>query len=159
MRRYLNLIGSTIVAAIFLMFVTSPPALSQAGSIGGVIGKTNKSVSGREESSAPARRARTGPDRGQALPNTIMITEHYGLTYTITLHKAGKSTYQGTWSHGYVTTFTVTKFTADSLNMLREDKPAFGSVTGTYTGVRSGNSAHGKAAISNGAVSKWDATW
>jgi hypothetical protein len=141
--------------------------LAQAGSTGGTLGKQDKSISGDEE---PAEGQRPRPDKSErptgresntltALPSVIRLNEHAIVNYSITLTKTGDNTYHGTWSHGYVSTFTVTSFTKDSLNMLRQDNPAIGSVTGTYTGQRSGNSAHGSAAISNGFISSWDATW
>jgi hypothetical protein len=88
------------------------------------------------------------------------LNEHFhGLNYTITLRNSGGSNYQGTWSHGYVTKFTVTSFTRTSMKMERTDNPAFGAVTGSYTGSRAGNRANGDASISNGAISQWDASW
>ena len=145
--------------ALAMTLAGQMPARSQ-GSIGGTIGVTDKALSGSRSAPPQERRPKAdSPEKGGALPDTIMITDHAGLTYSIVLHKRGKNTYGGTWSHGYVTTFTVTKFTTDSLNMIREDKPAFGSVTGTYAAHRSGNSAHGNATVSNGAASTWDATW
>jgi hypothetical protein len=140
-------------------------ARSQAGSAGGSVGETDKTVSGVRKA-PPERNERAvqkpigdNSPKSEALPNSIRIIERYGLTYTITLRKTAERTYQGTWSHGYATTFTVTEFTPRALNMQREDKPAFGAVTGTYTASRSGNTAHGQAVISNGAESAWDATW
>jgi hypothetical protein len=43
--------------------------------------------------------------------------------------------------------------------MERTDNPAFGAASGSYTGSRTGNHAAGEASISNGASSKWDASW
>jgi hypothetical protein len=88
------------------------------------------------------------------------LNEHWhGLNYTITLRHVGGRNYGGTWSHGYVTKFTVTSFTANSIKMERTDNPAFGACTGSYTGSRTGNRANGEASISNGATSTWDASW
>jgi hypothetical protein len=132
------------LATVALTVAVQMPAHSQAGSTGGSIGDTEKSVSGVRKA-RPERNERVlkpagdSSPKSEALPNSIRITDRYGLTYTITLQKTGERTYQGTWSHGYATTFTVTEFTAHALNMHREDKPTFGSVTGTYTGVQSGN--------------------
>ena len=97
--------------------------------------------------------------RQRVFPRTIRLNEHAILEFSITLERTGGNSYKGTWSHGYATTFTVTSFTKNSLNMMRRDNPALGSVSGTYTGQRSGNSASGEAAISNGFRSTWDATW
>jgi hypothetical protein len=62
-----------------------------------------------------------------------------GLSYSITLRNVGGNNYEETWSHGYVTKFTVIAFTRDSIKMRRNDNAAFGSVTGSYTGSRTGN--------------------
>jgi hypothetical protein len=58
MSRALGLIGFTIFAATLAMLTTRIPAFAQAGSTGGTIGKTNKSISGGEEQSAPVGRPR-----------------------------------------------------------------------------------------------------
>jgi len=104
------------------------------------------------------------PQRGavisEALPKSIQLNERAGLlNYSIVLRRTGGNSYAGTWSHGYVTKFTVTSFTKDSLVMQRQDNPALGSVTGSYTGTRSGHSAQGGADVSNGFHTNWDATW
>ncbi len=135
--------------------------VAQAGSTGGSVGKRNKSISGEEESSPDAGPSRsTHASREDALPKTIQLNEHWhGLNYTISLRNVGGSNYQGTWSHGYVTKFVVTSFAGNSMKMERTDNPAFGAVTGSYAGSRTGNHASGEASISNGANSKWDASW
>ncbi len=140
--------------------------VAQAGSTGGIIGKTDKSISddgGRSSSSStarPNRSAKQTSNKEESLPKTIRINERaFGLNYSITLQNVGGKNYQGTWSHGYVTKFTVTAFTNDSMKMKRTDNPAFGSVTGSYTGSRTGNGATGQAVISNGVTSSWDASW
>jgi hypothetical protein len=137
--------------------------LAQAGSIGGSVGKKDKSISGEEEKSsvpdAGSGRA-TRANREDAFPKTIQLNEHWhGLNYTVSLRNVGGGNYQGTWSHGYVTKFVVSSFTGNFMKMERTDNPAFGAVTGTYTGTRTGNRAAGEASVSNGAVSKWDASW
>ena len=92
--------------------------------------------------------------------SVIQLNDHaHGLSYSVALHNVSGNNYQGTWSHGYVTKFTVTAFTKDSLKMERNDNPAFGSVSGSYTGSRTGNRAIGKATVSNGVTSDWDASW
>jgi hypothetical protein len=140
--------------------------VAEAGSIGGSIGKRDKTISGEEQPSAtpdakPGRS--TQPGRQDALPSAIHLNEHWhGQNWTITLRHAGGSNYEGTWSHGYVTTFSITSFTGNSIRMERTDKPAFGACTGTYTGTRTGNRATGEAAVSNGvtgANSTWEASW
>jgi hypothetical protein len=142
--------------------------VAQAGSTGGSVGKTDKSISDDGErtptpdtrSSRPANRtSNRNFSNEESLPKSIQLNEHYGLSWSITLRNVGGNIYRGTWSHGYVTKFTVTAFTKDSIKMERRDDPAFGAVTGSYTGSRTGNSATGKAAISNGANSSWDASW
>jgi hypothetical protein len=134
--------------------------VAQAGSTGGSVGKKDKSI-GEEESSPDAGRGRSAhASREEGFPKTIQLNEHWhGLNYTITLQNVGGGNYQGTWSHGYVTKFIVTAFTGNSMKMERTDNPAFGAVTGSYTGSRTGNHAAGEASISNGASSKWDASW
>jgi hypothetical protein len=136
--------------------------LAEAGSIGGSIGRRDKTISG-EEPSSPAPDARPGrstqPSRQDALPSAIKLNEHWrGLNYSITLHRVGGSNYEGTWSHGYVTKFSVS-FAGNSVRMPRTDNPAFGAVTGTCTGTRTGNRASGEATNSGGAASTWDASW
>jgi hypothetical protein len=137
--------------------------LAQAGSTGGSVGRTDKSISGGEERSpdtAPGRRINRSSSREEGFPKTIQLNDHWhGFNYTVSLRNVGGGNYQGTWSHGYVTKFTVTAFTGNSMKLQRTDAPAFGACTGSYTGTRTGNHAEGEASISNGAVSKWDASW
>jgi hypothetical protein len=140
--------------------------VAQAGSTGGSIGKTDKSISdgGEQQSSTPrtkfSRPANRNSNKEESFPKTIQLNDRaYGLSYSITLRNVGGNNYLGTWSHGYVTKFTVTAFTRDSIEMKRNDNPAFGSVSGSYTGSRTGNRATGEAIVSNGATSKWDASW
>lgn len=140
--------------------------VAQAGSTGGSIGKTDKSISGGDMQPSPSPRPRStssadrDSSREDALPRTIQLNEHaFGMHWSITLHNVGGNNYHGTWSHGYVTSFTMTSFTKTSVKMERADKPAFGAVTGSYSGSRNGNHAAGDAAISNGANSSWDASW
>jgi hypothetical protein len=156
-----------ILAYVLMLMPLPATVFAQAGSTGGTVGKSDKSISGGEENT---ERHNLAPDKLKrstsvnsislgALPSVIRLNEHAIINFSITLTKTGDKTYHGTWSHGYVSTFTVTSFTKDSLNMVRQDNPAVGSVTGTYTGRRSGHSANGSAAISNGINSTWDATW
>ena len=135
--------------------------IAQAGSTGGSVGKRDKSISGEEPSGPEAESGRAArPNREEAFPKTIQLNEHWhGLNYTISLRNVGGGNYQRTWSHGYVTKFVVSSFTGNSIKMERTDNPALGAVTGTYTGSRTGNRAAGEASISNGAISKWDASW
>ncbi len=136
--------------------------LAEGGSTGGSVGKRDKTLSGEEQSSpapdaASARSAR--PNRAESLPNVIQLNEHWhGMSWSVALHRAGGSNYEGTWNHGYVTKFSVS-FAGNSVRMRRTDKPALGACTGTYTGSRSGNHASGEASISSGASSTWDASW
>jgi len=136
--------------------------LAEGGSTGGSVGRRDKTLSGEEPSSpAPeagaARAAR--PKGNDGLPNTIQLAEHWhGMSWTVALHRAGGSTYEGTWNHGYVTKFSVS-FAGNAVRMQRTDAPAVGACTGTYTGSRTGNRASGKAEISNGASTTWEASW
>jgi hypothetical protein len=140
--------------------------LAQAGSTGGTIGKMDKSISGGEDQPSSLPRARSGrpadreASREDSLPKTIQISERaLGGHWTITLHNVGGNNYHGTWSHGYVTSFTMTSFTKTSVKMERTDKPAIGAVTSNYSGSRNGNHAAGEASHSNGFTSNWDASW
>jgi hypothetical protein len=164
------LVGRHLIWCIFIigMFSTSGVAQIQPGSTGGTIGKQDKSISGSEEQSerrGPAsakskRRANGESNSAGALPGSIRLIEHTTADYSITLTKTDGNTYNGTWSNGYGSTFTVTDFTKDSLNMVRQDGAATTGVSGTYTGRRSGNSAKGRATLSHGyGVRTWDATW
>jgi hypothetical protein len=141
-----------------------PLLMAQSGSTGGTIGKMDKSISGGEDQPSP--RARTSRPveretaREESLPKSIQISERaLGGHWTITLHNVGGNNYNGTWSHGYVTRFTMTSFNKTSVKMERIDNPVFGAVTGSYSGSRNGNHAAGEAAISNGVTSNWDASW
>ncbi len=129
--------------------------VAQAGSTGGSVGKPNKSVSGDAE----PRPANRDAVIRSAYPKTIQLNEHaFGLSWSLTLRNIGGSAYEGTWSHGYATSFTITSFTSDSIKMHRVDKPALGAVAGSYAGVRTGNSASGTAVFPM-ARSTWEASW
>jgi hypothetical protein len=139
--------------------------LAEAGSTGGSVGRTDKSISGGEQRSSrpdtgPGRRVNRESRKEETFPKSIELNEHWhGFNYTVSLRNVGGRNYQGTWSHGYVTKFAVTALTTNSMKLQRTDAPAFGACTGRYTGSRTGNRAEGEASISNGAVSKWDASW
>ena len=134
--------------------------LAEGGSTGGSVGRRDKTLSGEAPSSpAPGAARATRPNQTDSLPNTIQLAEHWhGLNYTIALHRAGGNNYEGTWSHGYVTKFSVS-FAGNSVRMQRTDAPAVGACNGTYTGSRAGNHASGGASISNGASTTWEASW
>ena len=136
--------------------------LAEGGSTGGSVGKRDKTLSGEEQSSpapdAGAARS-TRPKGNEGLPNVIQLNEHWhGMSWSVALHRAGGGNYEGTWSHGYVTKFSVS-FAGNFVRMQRTDQPAVGACTGTYTGTRTGNRASGEASISNGGHSTWDASW
>jgi hypothetical protein len=140
--------------------------VAQAGSTGGSIGKTDKSISGGEVQPSASSRPRSSKpadrevSREESVPKAIQLNEHaLGGHWSITLRNVGGNIYHGTWSHGYVTSFTMTSLTKTSVKMERTDNPTFGSVTGSYSGSRNGNHAAGEAAISNGVHSNWDASW
>ena len=163
----------TLMTAVFCLHANAqdyrdnqPLRMAQAGSTGGTIGKMDKSISGGEDQPASPPRARSSrpaerdSGREESLPRTIQLNEHaLGMHWSITLRNVGGNNYNGTWSHGYVTSFIMTSFTKTSVKMQRADKPAPGSVTGSYSGSRNGNHVAGEAAISNGGVSNWDASW
>jgi hypothetical protein len=114
--------------------------------------------SGQEQTQPSGPPQRTAISDG--LPKSIQLEEQAGfLHYSITLKRTGGNSYAGTWSHGYVSRFTVVGFTKDSMAMRRLDNPTLGSVSGSYVGSRSGNSAQGGADISNGFHTKWEASW
>jgi hypothetical protein len=84
--------------------------VAQAGSTGGTIGKTDKSISdgGDQQSSTgrarPGRPAARNSDQEASFPKTMQLNDRaYGLSYSITLRNVGGNHYEGTWSHGYVT--------------------------------------------------------
>jgi len=141
--------------------------VAQAGSIGGTVGKTDKSVISNDTNqpsstrhAKPVPAATRNANKEESLPKSIQMDDHaLGMTFFITLHNVGGKNYEGTWSHGYATKFTIVAFTHDSIQMNRTDKPKFGAVTGSYSGSRSGNHATGQATVSNGAHSKWEASW
>jgi len=158
--------GIALLVLSHLVSANVSSALAQAGSTGGTIGKQDKSISGGEEqrsshphagNSQPANREK---NKGESPPKIIQLKEHaFGLTYSVTLRNVGGSSYEGTWNHGYVTKFAVTALTNTSIKMQRHDDPAFGAVSGSYTGSRTGNSATGEATESNGYTTKWEASW
>jgi hypothetical protein len=138
-------------------------SVAQAGSTGGSIGKQDKSISGGGEQPSVRDAGAHRPKQQNAedpRPKAIQLNDHaLGRTYSITLNNAGGNVYRGTWSHGYVTSFTVTNFTKDSIKLHRQDDSAFLATSGTYTGSRNGNHATGQATCSNGVSSNWDASW
>jgi len=160
------LIGIALLALSHLAFANASSVLAQAGSVGGTIGNQDKTISGGEQQrsshpqagiSQPANREKT---KGESSPKIIQLNEHaFGMTWSVTLHNVGGNSYQGTWSHGYVTKFAVTALTNTSIKMQRVDNPKFGAVSGSYTGSRTGNTATGEATESNGSTTKWDASW
>jgi hypothetical protein len=159
-------VGIALLALSHLGFASVSSALAQAGSTGGTIGKQDKSISGGEEQRSSYPHAGIGqpanPEKNkkESLPKIIQLNEHaFGLTYSVTLRNVGGSSYQGTWNHGYATKFAVTALTNTSIKMQRIDNPKFGAVSGSYIGSRAGNSATGEATESNGATTKWDASW
>lgn len=166
MNKTIYFIAIASVSAMLASVTTFRSAFAQAGSTGGTIGKTDKSISDGGDQQSSTRRTRPGrpatriSDKEESFPKTIQLSERaFGLSFSITLRNVGGNNYEGTWSHGYVTKFTVIAFTRGSIKMRRNDNAAIGSVTGSYTGSRTGNRATGEATISNGATVKWDASW
>jgi hypothetical protein len=174
-----RLLASLTVAVTLTVILCCPHAIArndlaigegtlvaEAGSTGGSIGKRDKSISDTEAPRTSVPDVRSSPPanrdsgREESFPKAIQLNEHaFGMNWSITLHNVGGNNYQGTWSHGYVSKFAVTAFTRGSMKMERANNPAVGAVTGSYAGSRTGNRAMGEASISNGATSKWDASW
>jgi hypothetical protein len=153
-------IAIAVVCCLATLVGVDQTALAQAGSTGGAIGKTDKAASGGEEPRTTARTSIHNSGREQSLPQTIRLTERAPtVTFSVTLQRSGGRIYEGTISHGYVTIFTMVNFTTDTVKMTRNDNPTWGSVTGTYVGHRAGNSATGRATISNALTTTWDASW
>jgi hypothetical protein len=162
MRKFITICAIASICWMDALLFTHTTALAQAGSTGGTIGKTDKSASGGEEHQTTARKSATSHNSGeaQALPRTIRLVENsFAGTFSITLRSSGGKNYEGTFSHGYVTTFTMVTFSKETVKMMRNDKPAWGAVTGTYVGHRDGNSATGTAPVSNGITVTWEASW
>jgi hypothetical protein len=66
-----------IATSICFFAQASPPAMAQAGSTGGTVGKQDKSVSGGEEPTAPesqTHRSVSAPASGRSMPAGIRVT-------------------------------------------------------------------------------------
>jgi hypothetical protein len=147
-------------------------AFGQAGSTGGSIGKTDKSVSGGQGPAAqtpglPKQRGAGNksqePEKWE-LPQTILLEEHSETRghFSSTLRYVGDNVYQAKWSHGFSSLMTV-RVSGSSITIQREDTGgplgSIGFVTGTYSGKRNGNTLGGTYFVSNGTKGTWDASW
>jgi hypothetical protein len=141
-------------------------AFAQAGSTGGTIGQTNKSVSGGEDQTEIRRPTRPstppasqGAKDWQTLPGTIQFNEHGALgSYSATLRRVGGSEYEATWNVAVTSRMTV-RMTKDSMTFQRRDTSnAWGLASGAYVGTRTGNSASGSFSIGVN-HGTWDASW
>src|ERR1019366_7531371 len=101
-------IGIALLALSHLEFANVSSALAQAGSVGGTIGKQDKSISGGEEADRPRaalhpiRPAARAPTESSSLPPTIHLHEHnatYG-DYSATLKRTNSNTYEAVWNRG-----------------------------------------------------------
>jgi hypothetical protein len=149
-------------SSLAALIASDQAALAQAGSTGGTIGKTGKSVSGEDASSharGPARKLSNGEASSQShgSPQVIRLNEHnttWG-DFSCTLRNVGGNTYEGTWNVPLVSRMTVT-LTSGSLTIRRQDA---GGLSGLYEGKRSSNGASGSLSLTNGSKGTWDATW
>jgi|ERR1039458_174732 hypothetical protein len=98
-----------ILSIFFIgMLSVSVVAQIQPGSVGGTIGKQDKSISGGEEADRPRaalhpiRPAARAPTESSSLPPTIHLHEHnatYG-DYSATLKRTNSNTYEAVWNRG-----------------------------------------------------------
>jgi hypothetical protein len=167
MRKAIAAAGIAVLAALALT-ATSSASFAQADSTGGTIGKTDKSISGGEET--PAQRPTTPSPKlaptSSSLPSTIHINEHkatYG-EFSATLRRTNSNIYEGVWNQGTITRMTVT-IGQESMTMERVDlSGGIFSCHGHYTGTRVLGTLKASGADSvtcglNAATSTWDASW
>jgi|SRR5580658_2665905 hypothetical protein len=160
-----------VVAAV--VCVSAPlagTAFAQAGSVGGTVGKSDKSQSGGEperlppRETAPAHRPR---EASSSLPGVISFKESsvYG-EYTATLRRKSGNAYDATWTHGLISEMTV-GISQNSMTLDRHDisGATLGNLCrGHYTGTHSpgASRASGTAVVAcniGGANTTWEASW
>src|ERR1700685_4569561 len=130
-------IGFSLLALSHFAFANVTAALAQAGSTGGTIGKTDKSLSGNEETPArrPNGRSAKATPASSSLPSTIHINEHNATQgeFSATLKRTGSNTYEAVWKHGLISRMTVT-IGRESMTIERNDLT--GGCHAHYTGTR-----------------------
>ena len=160
----MRLVAAFACVAILISAIAS--AQPQPGSIGGTVGKADKSISGGEQQSEPSGGARRperstpqSPDERQILPQRIRLIQG---SYSATLRHLGGNAYQATWNDQGVSQMTVT-MTAVSMTIQRQDISGTGPLWSvTYSGARTGNTASGTFKTTspiNGAQGPWEASW
>lgn len=161
-----RLIAITFVSGILASFATGTTAFAQAGSTGGTIGQTNKSISreGQTEIRHPTQRSappasQSAKDR-QTLPGNIQFNEHgVNGNYSATLRHLGGSEYEAAWNVAVTSRMTV-RMTKDSMTVQRRDTSHFSGIlySGIYSGIRTGNTASGSFSVGAN-HGTWDASW
>ena len=154
-------IGFALLALSLFAFANVTPALAQAGSTGGTIGKQDKSISGGGEERREPQGSRAKPSghlsgERQGLPQTIRFSQSaFNGSYSITLRHTGGNAYEGTWNVGIVSRMTISMTNA-TMVIERHDvsNPNGPLYSETYSGTRAGNSASGS--YLNG---RWQASW
>jgi hypothetical protein len=154
-------IGFVLLALSHFAFGNVTAALAQAGSIGGTIGKQDKSISGGGEERREPQVSRTKPsghhsEERQGLPQTIRLSESsIAGSYSITLRHTGGNAYEGTWNVGIVSRMTISMTNATMVIERHDVSNPHGPLySATYSGARAGNSASGN--YLNGT---WQASW
>jgi len=136
------------LAMVLLMLFSAGPAFAQSGSVGGTVGKTNKSISGEQP-----------PPASQTLPANIQFTEHGAAgVYSATLRHLGGNEYEATWNVAVTSRMTV-RMTKDSMTIQRQDSSNLaGLASGIYSGIRTGKTASGTFSIGVN-HGTWNALW
>jgi hypothetical protein len=166
MRKAVASMGIAVLAALAVT-TTSNASFAQAGSIGGTIGKTDKSI-GSEKTPAPrpnTRSARPAPT-SFSLPTIIHLNEHNSTwgDWSATLKRKGSNTYAALWNNGEISQMTVT-IAEDSMTIERHDLSGNNNLCrGHYTGTRvPGTSKASGEDVAvcqlGGATNTWEASW
>jgi hypothetical protein len=150
------------LAAVICVVALMMPAIvfAQAGSTGGTLGKTDKSISGSEGQSEPSGTSkRPAHATTQALPQTIRLIQG---SYSATLRHLGGNAYEAMWNEQTVSRMTVT-MSKESVIIERRDIHGNGTLWSvTYSGTRTGNKASGTFNTTSpigGAQGSWEASW
>ena len=161
-------IGFSLLALSHFAFANVTAALAQAGSTGGTIGKTDKSLSGNEETPArrPNGRSAKATPASSSLPSTIHINEHNATQgeFSATLKRTGSNTYEAVWNPGGVTSRMMVTIGQESIAIERSDTSGVFPCHGHYMGARvpGTSKASGEDTGACGVVGftdTWDASW